>query len=137
MHNRACFWKPFGSERVKIFPSQQNSWLLRVKHTLCVTDNVNRHLLQKMKKICVKEICKILEIYGWTFFPKKDFSLLESCQLYIIAKYKASNCFKTDAVVQMCSGKKVFLKILKNSQENCLCARVSFLIMLQAWGPQI
>ena len=43
-------------------------------------------------------------------FP--DFSLLESCQLYIIAKYRASNCCKIEAVIQRCSV-KVFLKILK------------------------
>ena len=34
------------------------------------------------------------------------------------------------AVAQSCSVKKVFLKILQNSQENT-CARVSFLIKLQ------
>ena len=34
-------------------------------------------------------------------------------------------------VAQMCSVKKVFLEILQNSQENT-CARVSFLIQLQA-----
>ena len=32
--------------------------------------------------------------------------------------------------------KEVFLKILQNSQENT-CARVSFLIKLQAWGLQL
>ena len=37
----------------------------------------------------------------------------------------------TEAVVQRCSVKKVFLKFLQNSQENT-CARVSFLIKLQA-----
>ena len=37
----------------------------------------------------------------------------------------------TEAVVQMCSVKKLFLEILQNSQENT-CARVSFLIKLQA-----
>ena len=37
----------------------------------------------------------------------------------------------TEAVAQKCSVKKVFLKILQNSQENT-CARVSFLIKLQA-----
>ena len=37
-----------------------------------------------------------------------------------------------EAVVQMCSVKKVFLEISKNSQENT-CARVSFLIKLQAF----
>ena len=35
------------------------------------------------------------------------------------------------AVVQRCSVKKVFLEISQNSQEN-ICARVSFLIKLQA-----
>ena len=41
------------------------------------------------------------------------------------------NIMITEAVVQRCSVKKVFLEILQNSQENT-CARVSFLIMLQA-----
>ena len=38
---------------------------------------------------------------------------------------------KTEAAVQKCSVKKVFLEISQNSQENT-CARVSFLIKLQA-----
>ena len=58
------------------------------------------------------------------------FSLLESCQLYIIAKYEASNCCKTEAVIQRCSAKKFFSKILQNSQEKHE-ARVSFLIKFQ------
>ena len=36
-----------------------------------------------------------------------------------------------EAVVQSCSVKKVFLEISQNSQENT-CARISFLIKLQA-----
>ena len=64
------------------------------------------------------------------FFPANDFSLLENCQLYIIAKYKASNCCKIEAVIQSCSVKEVLLKILRNSQKNP-CARISFLINLQ------
>ena len=39
--------------------------------------------------------------------------------------------FNSEAVVQRCSAKKVFLEISQNSQENT-CARVSFLIKLQA-----
>ena len=39
----------------------------------------------------------------------------------------------SEAVVRSCSVKKVFLKMLQNSQENT-CARVSFLIKLQASG---
>ena len=37
----------------------------------------------------------------------------------------------SEAVVQRCSVKKVFLDILQNSQENT-CAKVSFLINLMA-----
>ena len=39
----------------------------------------------------------------------------------------------TEAVAQRCSVEKVFLEISQNSQENT-CARVSFLIKLQAGG---
>ena len=39
-----------------------------------------------------------------------------------------------EVVVQRRSAKEVFLKILQNSEENT-CARVSFLIKLQALGP--
>ena len=42
----------------------------------------------------------------------------------------------TEAVVWKCSIKKVFLKISQNSQEYT-CARASFLIKLQALGPQL
>ena len=41
------------------------------------------------------------------------------------------NARSSEAVVQSCSVKKVFLKISQNSQE-ITCARVSFLIKLQA-----
>ena len=41
--------------------------------------------------------------------------------------------FRTEAVVQECSVKKVYLEISQNSQENT-CARVSFSIKLQTWG---
>ena len=76
--------------------------------------------------------------YAWcnrqgkqAFVKENDLNfLLETCQLYIIAKYKASNCCKIEAVIQRCSVKKEFLEILQNSQENPF-ARVSFLIKLQ------
>ena len=41
-----------------------------------------------------------------------------------------------EAVVRRCSIKKVFLKISQNSQEDT-CARISFLIKLQAWELQL
>ena len=50
-------------------------------------------------------------------FPKSVF-----CILFLL---------RSEAVVRRCSIKKMFLKISKNSQENT-CARVSFLIKLQA-----
>ena len=46
------------------------------------------------------------------FFPTNPFSLFESRQLYIIAKYRASNCFKIEAAIQRCSVKKGVLKNL-------------------------
>ena len=81
----------------------------------------------KKKKIY---IWKILEIYGWSFFPTNDVSPLECCHLYINGKYKTSCCCKIEAVIQRCSVKMVFLKTLQNSQKN-LCTIVSFLIKLQ------
>ena len=46
-------------------------------------------------------------------------------------KKKLHNDYKTEAVVQRCSVKKVLLEISKNSWEKT-CAGVSFLIKLQA-----
>ena len=51
-------------------------------------------------------------------FPANDLSLLESCQPYIIAKYKASNCCKQTSIHSQVFCKKAFLKILQKSQEN-------------------
>ena len=48
------------------------------------------------------------------FSLAKEFSLLESCQLYIITKCKAITCCKIEALIQMCSVEKMFLKILQN-----------------------
>ena len=60
------------------------------------------------------------------FFPTNDFSLLESCELYIIAKYKVSSYCKIEAFIHRCSVKRELLNILQNSQESPN-ARVSFL----------
>ena len=56
---------------------------------------------------------KLLRYMNQFFFLDCDFSLLESCLLYINAKYKASYCFKIKAVIQRCSVKKLLLKILQ------------------------
>ena len=67
------------------------------------------------------------------FFPTNDFSLLESRQLYRIAKYKASNCCKIEAkieaVIQRYSVKKVFLKNREIHRKTPMSE--SFLIKLQ------
>ena len=52
------------------------------------------------------------------FFP--DFSLLESCQPYIIAKCKASSCCKLEAVIQRFR-KKGVLKHLAKITGKPLC----------------
>ena len=48
-------------------------------------------------------------------------------QLKVSYFLQSSGCILTEAVVQRCSVKKVFLEISQNSQENT-CARDSFLI---------
>ena len=54
-------------------------------------------------------------------FTEHERNLLMKTEIY----------FEIEAVAQTCSVKKVFLEISQNSQENT-CARVSFLIKLQA-----
>ena len=64
--------------------------------------------------------------------------LLVSDMFIVVSKTtveKIQNYYRnTEAVVQRCSVKKVFLEISQNSQENT-CARASFLIKLQASRP--
>ena len=50
---------------------------------------------------------------------------------YFLEPLQKDTCSQTEAVVRMCSVKKLFLEILQNSQENT-CDRVSYLINLQA-----
>ena len=68
----------------------------------------------------------MLEIYGRFFFPNDDFSLLESCQLYLLAKYKPIYSCKIQAVIQRCSAKKVFLNILQKFTRKPLCQSLFF-----------
>ena len=60
-------------------------------------------------------------------FSPKTFSVWK-----LTALFSKSNK-ATEAVIRMCSVKKVFLEILQNPQENT-CARDSFLIKLQDSG---
>ena len=54
-------------------------------HALCHQLAIEAFVKEKEKSICVKEICKILEIYWWILFPTNNYLPLESCQLCIIA----------------------------------------------------
>ena len=56
---------------------------------------------------------------------------LNVCQKAIEIWSNVINLVATEAIAQRCSVKKMFLEISQNSQENT-CARVSFLIKLQA-----
>ena len=56
----------------------------------------------KKKRKKEKKYVHSLRYMDEFFFPN-DLSIIESCQLYIIAKYKASNCYKIEAVIQRCS----------------------------------
>ena len=49
--------------------------------------------------------------------------------------YFVTKTVQVQAVVRMCSVKKVLLKILQNSQENT-CVKVSFLIKLQLYEKE-
>ena len=59
-------------------------------------------------------------------FWKSICRLLSEKKLSESSKNTFIETFKTEAVIQSCSPKKVFLKVSQNSQENT-CARVSFL----------
>ena len=60
------------------------------------------------------------------FFLTNFFSLLGRYQLYIIAKRKANNCFKTEAVIQRFSGKKGILKNFEKFTGKPLCQSLFF-----------
>ena len=66
-------------------------------------------------------------------FKKTEYNLICKVftEVFLIAEIPHSTVLITEAVIQRCSVKKVFLKILKNSQEN-MCARTSLSIKLQA-----
>ena len=66
----------------------------------------------------------------------QQMSILSTEKYQMIKQVFLQTMFRTEAVAQRCSVKKVLLKISQNSQENT-CARASFLIKLQASGLQI
>ena len=75
--------------------------------------------------------------HGFAFQNWCDFHELSTWNFNVESMESRRGCVHweviIEAVVPRCSVKKLFLKILKNSQENT-CARVSFLIKLQTSG---
>ena len=81
-----------------------------------------------MEQIFMQKIVLWMILYNWHFTTavlnfEKDFYLI----------FHTSDNSLPEAVTRKCSVKKVFLETSQNTQENT-CARVSFLINLQAWG---
>ena len=64
-------------------------------------------------------------------FKKTEYNPIRTVfrEVFLIVRIPHSTVLITEAVVQRCSVKKVFLKISQNSQESA-CARASFLIKL-------
>ena len=89
------------------------------------------HFLSGCQKFCWK--IKVQRLY-LTVLPSY---LVSFNQVNFLAENCYYDCVKwelgTEAVVQRCSVKKVFLEISQNPQENT-CARVSFLIKLQVFS---
>ena len=86
-----------------------------------------------MNEISVKEICKT-EINRLTFFPTSDFSLLESCQLYVVAKYEVSDCFKTSSHPEVFWEKGVLENLEKfTGKLLCQSLRPATLIKKRLW----
>ena len=81
-----------------------------------------------------REITRNLQYYTKSTFQSYS-NIFAVSKLFIVKVISFIVCFhfltklETEAVVQRCSVKKVFLKISQNSQENT-CARVSFLKIL-------
>ena len=82
-------------------------------------------VLGLFRKVCPKNLLNIFILPGWS--PNSLFPETWSQWLFL------STCRNSRPEMFW---KKLFLKILQNSQENT-CARFSFLINLQAWGPQL
>ena len=75
-----------------------------------------------------------------TFFLYEETNFMMDSFISVGPVYKLAGIVltgqKTEAVVWRCSAEKMFFEISQNSQENT-CARVPFLIKLQALGLQI
>ena len=94
---------------------------------------------QTFKKETIAQVisCEFCEIFKNTYRAPLDHCFWNSWGALTLSTFQTrfpkQNLLFPEAVAQRCSVKKVFLEIAQNSQENT-CARVSFLIKLQASG---
>ena len=87
--NRCKYFVGPSKLRNRVFLEKCSKWNLNFQNwskALCLgVSEPTKRLAARSKPV------KFLK-YMMNFFPTNDFSLLESCQLYIIEKYKATNC---------------------------------------------
>ena len=90
---------------------KKNNLLLRVQHTLCVTDKLNWQLPKKTKKKEKSKSVNYLRYMDEFFSRLMNFPYLKvACSIYNSKVY--SSCCKIEAPIQRCSGKKFVLKNL-------------------------
>ena len=96
------------SESTKRLAAQSTAYALRnwQDKQAFVKENENIKIKNEKKKSKSVKSLRYIDVIS-----TNDFSLLESCQLYIIAKCKASNCCKIETIILRCFVKKVFLKV--------------------------
>ena len=103
----------------------------------------SRYLFSKNKSIVdfrlgstfASGIAQILRIDNIILADFKNYAVKLDSKSALTTKFNQRH-WMSEAVVQRCSVKKMFLKISQNSQDNTRVA-VSFLIKLQTWGLQL
>ena len=95
----------------------------QIRRKLRIWSNLLEKYLQETSFLCSEWVLVLSDINLWILWAvRKSQKMVVACEFHGLLP---------EAVVQRCSVKKVFLKILQNSQEKT-CAKVYFLIKLQA-----
>ena len=114
-----------------------NEWLENMG--LWEIDSRNPNCTDSLRNFTASDFFKCSNCFGCSSWDSRKFwQNISTDDNAYHSQFSDSKCSWSVAVgisvVQRCSVKKVFLEFLKNWQENT-CARVSFLIKLQASGP--
>ena len=121
-----------------------------IETELLVVDNAGHHVIKQ--SVLFNKWLPNVNYYNWTWQLSQELSYVSSLHaslrikqniyLFLMAiplkqtlRFVNKITVILEAVAQMCFVRKVFLEILQNWQENT-CARVSFLIKLQASGKE-